>query len=31
MGFGPTKTVVPIEVKKGPRFSLELLANITIP
>ncbi|CAD8206755.1 unnamed protein product [Paramecium octaurelia] len=31
MGFGPTKTVVPIELKKGPKFHLELVANITIP
>lgn len=31
MGFGPTKTIVPIELKKGPKFNLELLANITIP
>lgn len=31
MGFGPTKTVVPLELKKGPKFHLELMANITIP
>ena len=31
MGFGPTKTIVPVEVRKGAKFNLELLANITIP
>jgi hypothetical protein len=29
--FGQSVTVVPIEVKNGPRYNLELKANITIP
>ena len=31
MKFGKTKTVIPIEVKKGSKYNLELHANITIP
>lgn len=31
MKFGKTKTVIPIEVKKGSKYYLELNANITIP
>ena len=31
MKFGKTKTVVPIEVKRGAKYYLELIANITIP
>lgn len=31
MKFGKNKTVVPIEIKKGSKYYIELLANITIP
>jgi hydrocephalus-inducing protein len=31
MKFGKTKTLVPIEVKNGARYLLEMCANITIP
>ncbi len=31
MKFGKTKTSVPIEVKNGAKYILELMANITIP
>jgi hypothetical protein len=31
MKFGRTKTIVPIEVKRGAKYYLELIANITIP
>jgi hypothetical protein len=31
MAFGRTKTVVPMEVKKGSKYFIELHANITIP
>jgi hydrocephalus-inducing protein len=31
MKFGKSKTIVPIEVKNGARYNLELIANITIP
>ena len=31
MKFGKTKTIIPIEVKKGSKYYLELNANITIP
>lgn len=31
MKFGKTKTTVPIEVKRGAKYYLELIANITIP
>lgn len=31
MKFGRSKTVVPVEVKNGARYELELIANITIP
>jgi len=31
MKFGKTKTQVPIEIKNGAKYMLELLANITIP
>jgi hydrocephalus-inducing protein len=31
MKFGKTKTVIPIEVKKGSKYYIELHANITIP
>ena len=31
MKFGKTKTLVPIEIKNGARYTLILQANITIP
>jgi hypothetical protein len=31
MKFGVSRTVLPIEVKGGPKYQLELKANITIP
>jgi len=31
MKFGKTRTVVPIEVKRGAKYYMELIANITIP
>lgn len=31
MAFGHTKTIVPLEVKRGSKYYLELQANITIP
>jgi len=31
MKFGVSKTVLPIEVKGGPKYLIELKANITIP
>lgn len=31
MKFGKTKTTIPIEVRRGSKYYLELVANITIP
>lgn len=31
MKFGKTKLSVPIEVKNGAQYKLDLLANLTIP
>jgi hydrocephalus-inducing protein len=31
MKFGKTKTLLPLEIKNGAKYMIELLANITIP
>lgn len=31
MKFGKTKTLLPLEIKNGAKYQIELLANITIP
>jgi hydrocephalus-inducing protein len=31
MKFGRTKTVVPLEIKNGARYNIELISNITFP
>jgi hypothetical protein len=31
MKFGVSKTILPLEVKGGPKYMIELKANITIP
>ena len=31
MKYGKSKVLVPIEIKNGPQYSLDLLCNITIP
>jgi len=31
MKFGKTKTLLPLEIKNGAKYLIELLANITIP
>lgn len=31
MKYGKSKIVVPVDIKNGPQYSLDLLCNITIP
>lgn len=31
MKYGKSKIIVPVDIKNGPQYSLDLLCNITIP